>query len=156
MTTKENKEIVRRMINILNSRDLSNLEEICDEKFVYRANYEIAAQDLNTYKGLLQLSFESFPDLEFSLEDIFSEGDKVHMIYKMEGSHEGEYLGIPPSNNKIDHGASSVLTVKNGKITEQHDFYDMLTFLKDLGAVSEEVRPDGKEWPTGGTTLGAR
>ena len=156
MTTEEKKETVRRLINILNSGNLSHLDEICDEDMTYLANTEVAAPDREAYKGLLQISHEAFPDLETTLEEIFAEGDKVHMIYKLVGTHEGEYMGISPSNQKVEHVASSVLTVKNGKITEQHDFYDMLTFLKDLGAVSEEVRPDGEEWPTGETKLHAR
>ncbi len=137
MNTEESKETVRRLINILNSRNLSKLEEICDDNMVYLANTEVAAPDLETHKGLIQKSYESFPDLEFSIEELFAEGDKVHMIYKLVGTHEKEYMGIPASSNKVEHVASAVVTLKNGKIIEQHDFYDMLAFLKQLDAVSE-------------------
>ena len=156
MTTEESKETVRRFISILSSRDLSQLDEICDENMVYRVNTEAAATDLETHKGLVQKSFDSFPDVEFFIEEIFAEGDKVLMIYKMVGTHKSEYIGIPASNNKIEHTASAVVTLENGSIIEQHDFYDMLAFLMQLGAVSEEVRPGGKDWPVGGAKLRAQ
>jgi len=136
MPAEESKDTVRCLINILNTRDLSQLDQICDHQMVYRANFEVAAPDLETHKGLLQKSYASFPDLEFTIEELFAEGDKAHMIYKMVGTHKNEYMGIPASNNKVEHAGSSVVTLKDGKIIEQHDFYDTLAFLKQLGAIS--------------------
>jgi steroid delta-isomerase-like uncharacterized protein len=153
MSVQGNKETVRGMINILNARDLSRLDEVCDENMVYRIGSEDGYQGLATYKELSQKMYEAFPDVELSIEQIMAEGDRVHMIYVITGTHEGEYLSIPPSHRKMVHPASSILALKNGKVVEQRDFYDMLHFLKQLGAVSDEVRPDGKEWPAGGAKL---
>jgi steroid delta-isomerase-like uncharacterized protein len=153
MSIQENKATVRRMIDVLNSRELSRLDEVCDESMVYRTNAEDEYQGLDTYKELVQKSYEAVPDVEFSIEQMMAEGDKVHMIYVLIGTHQGEYLDIPPSHNKMVHPASSLLTLRDGKVVEQHDFYDMLHFLNQLGAVSDEVRPGGKEWPAGGAKL---
>lgn len=155
MSIDENKEIVRRLLNILNSRDLSQMDEVCDQDMVYRTGAGDEYPGLDNYRQAIEASYEGFPDLEFSIEELMAEGTRVHMIFSMTGTHKGEYLGIPPSDRSIVHRASSLITIENDKVVEQVDYYDWLDFLKQLGAVSEEVKPGGKEWPAGGVTLRA-
>ena len=91
----------------------------------------------------------------FSIKELMAEADKVHLIYEIAGTHEVESLGLPPSHNRIEHIASSLITIQDGKVVEQYDFYDWLDFLQQLDAASEELRPGGKEWP-GGAKLHSR
>ncbi len=156
MSVDNNKEIVRRLINILNSRDLSKMDEVCDQQMVYRTGSGDEYPGLDNYRQAIEASFEAFPDLEFSIEELLAEGAKVHMVYTMTGTHSGEYLGISPSHRSIVHRASSLITIDNSKVVEQVDYYDWLEFLRQLGAVSEEVRPGGDEWPAGGAVLRVR
>lgn len=44
--------------------------------------------------------------------------------------------GFRPATIKIEHVASAVVTLKDGKVSEQHGFYDTHAFLKQLGAIS--------------------
>lgn len=108
---------------------------------------------IDGYKELITDYQEAFSDLEISLEEIIAEGDKVFILYRQTGTHTKEFMGIPASNNKMNLLIAGVVTFKNGKVVEEFDTFDTLEFLKQLGAVSEEVRPDGKEWPTGGAKL---
>ena len=156
MLRKQNKEIIRRLINILNSRDLLRLQEVYDDNMVYRTSSGDEYRGLDTYRQAIEASFEGFSDLEFSIEELMAEGNRVHMLYSMSGTHDGEYLGIPPSNQTVVHRASSLLTLKDGRVVEQVDFYDWLHFLKQLGAVSGEVQPGGHGWPSGGAKLRAQ
>ena len=153
MSIEQNKELVRRLINILNSKNLSQLDQVYDQQMVYRTGAGDEYSGLDSYRKAIDVSFEAFPDLEFSIEELIAEGAKVHMVYSMTGTHSGEYLGIPPSHRSIVHRASSLLTIDNGKVIEQVDYYDWLEFLKQLGAVSEEVQPGGDQWPAGGAVL---
>lgn len=156
MSIDENKEIVRRLINILNSGDLSRMNEVCDEDMVYRIGAGDEYPGLDNYRQAIEASYEGFPDMELSIEELMAEGAKVHMVYRITGTHSGEYLGIPPSDRSIVHQASSLITVEDGKVVEQVDYYDWLEFLKQLGAVSGEVNPGGEDWPSGGATLRAQ
>lgn len=143
MTTQESKETVRRLIEILNSHDLSRLDEICHDNMLYRLNTEVGASDLEAYKELIQNSYNSFPDLEFTIEELIAEGNKVHMIYKLIGTHKGKMVGthedekieIPASNNRIELAVSSLVILKQEKIIEQQEFYDSLTLMKQIDAV---------------------
>lgn len=153
MSTRDNKETIRRLTNKVNSGDLSGLEELCSNDFVYRSSAGEEYHGIDGFKELVNTYRSAISDFEISLEEIVAEGDKVFDHYRVTGTHTGELMGIPGSNNEVNLLISSLTSFKNGKMVEQFDNYDLLTFLKQLGAVSQEVHPEGKDWPTGGSQL---
>jgi steroid delta-isomerase-like uncharacterized protein len=77
----------------------------------------------------------SFPDLRFSVEQMLSEGDRVVMQLRMEGTHQGAWMGIPASGKKIQIGMFTVHRVAQGKIVEDWVLVESLGFLQQLGVV---------------------
>ncbi len=153
MTTKENKEVVRRMMNIINSGDLSNVGEMLDDSYVYRSSAGEEYRGVDGAKSLVNDYRQAFDNFELSLEELVAEGDKVFMLYRQTGTHTGDLMGLEATNQDMDLLISGLITFKNGKMVEQFDTFDTLELMKQLGVVSEEVRPGGAEWPTGGTQL---
>ena len=135
MGKEESKETVRSFIRLLNSRELSRLGEVCNDSMVYRLNNQMGAPDLESYKSLIQGSQDAFPDLEFVIEELLAEDNKVHMIYRLTGTHEGDYMGIKASQNKVDVVVSAVVTIENGKLAEQKEFHGTFSFMKQVDAV---------------------
>src|SRR5918997_1476543 len=41
-----------------------------------------------------------FPDLESTIEDLIAERDKVVAHWRAQATHQGEYMGIPPTGRK--------------------------------------------------------
>ena len=41
------------------------------------------------------------PDLRVAIDDMIAEGDKVATRYTMEGTHEGELFGVPPTGQQL-------------------------------------------------------
>ncbi len=153
MSVQDNKELLRRFFNILNAHKLERLDEVCDTDFVYHSNAGEHHEGLDDFKTNMNQGFQGLPDMELSMEELAAEGDKVYCVYRWTGTHKGDLLGIPPSNQKVDIMVNTVVTCRDGKITDMYDFYDAMTMLQQIGAVSDEVRPGGRDWPTGGTTL---
>lgn len=154
MSVEENKEATRRLVNIFNAHDFSKMDEVCDENMVYRTGSGIELRGLDAYRDIMIDLHEAFPDFEYSLEDIVAEGDRVHFTYRFTGTHKEEFMDIPARGGKLDYLVASVCRFDDGKLVEEIDFYDGLTFMRQLGVLSEEVRPGGEDWPTGGTVLG--
>ena len=153
MTVEQNKEAIRRLFNMFNAHDFSRMDEVCHEDVVYRTASGIELRGLDAYRDAMHQLNEGFPDFEYSLEDIFGEGDRLHCTYRYTGTHEGEFLGIPASNNRMDYPVASVCQFENGKLIDEFDFYDGVTFMRQVGVLSEGVKPGGKEWPSGGVVL---
>lgn len=153
MTVEQNKESIRRLINIFNTHDFSRMGEVCSEDIVYRTASGIELPGLAAYRDIMVQLHEGFPDFEYSLQHIVGEGDHIHCTYRYTGTHEGEFMGISASGNEADYLVAAVFRFDEGKIVEEFDFYDGLTFMRQVGALSEEVTPGGEDWPSGGKVL---
>jgi predicted ester cyclase len=87
-------------------------------------------------RGLWEIWLVGFPDLHATAEDMISAGDKVVLRWRIQGTHTGEFLGIAPSNAKIDIGLTEIFRVANGQLVEAWDRYDGLSLMQQIGAIS--------------------
>jgi steroid delta-isomerase-like uncharacterized protein len=143
--TETNKSTVRRLTNMINSRELSSLDECLEENYVYESTSGEKTEGLGQVRDLLGSYFQAFSDFEISIEAMFAEGDQVCVIYRQTGKHTGEFLGIEPSGNRMDLAICSVGQFKNGKLVHQQDFVDTLDLLKQVGVVSRDF-PEEAAW----------
>jgi predicted ester cyclase len=45
---------------------------------------------------------EAFPDIEYTIEEIFSSGDRVAHRWTFTGTHEAELMGIEPTGRRVE------------------------------------------------------
>ena len=81
---------------------------------------------------------KGFPDITFSIEEIFATGDRVIFRYLEKGTHLGEYAGIPATGNKYEISGIDIWRFENGKVVEVRSDNDMLGLMQQLGM---ELRP---------------
>ena len=74
-----------------------------------------------------------FSDAEFTLIDIFGQGDQLVKQWNFKGTHDGDMFGIPATNNKVDISGTTIVLMKNGKVLQEQDFFDNYSFLMQLG-----------------------
>jgi predicted ester cyclase len=118
-----NKELVRRLVAIVNAGDLDAIDEV--------ATGEIA-RDAARWVGPFR---ESFPDFRMDVVDVIAEEDKVVGYLKCSGTHEGEWRGRPPTGRRFE-GVDEVymFRVEDGKLAAALAIVeDNLTRLKQLG-----------------------
>lgn len=137
MLLEQNKEIIWRLFEIFRSHDLSMLEEVCDESIVYQ-NPELGeVQGLNTYREVILEDIKVFPDLDPELQEMIGEGDRICSIHIARGTHKGDYDGIAATGRSMELVVSDHFTLRDGKVIEHREFYDVLTFLRQLGVDSD-------------------
>jgi len=81
---------------------------------------------------------KSFPDITFSIEEIFAAGDRVIFRYIEKGTQLEEYAGIPATGKKYEISGIDIWRIENGKIVEVRSDNDMLGLMMQLGM---ELRP---------------
>ena len=86
---------------------------------------------------------DAFPDRVDVIEDIVAEGDRVGMLWRLTGTHQGNLFGIPPTGRKIDVHEIGKFRLAAGKITEGWFLADELGLLKQLGT-QLPPREDGR------------
>jgi steroid delta-isomerase-like uncharacterized protein len=88
----------------------------------------------------------AFPDGQSTVEDQIAEGDKVVTRYTFSGTHQGEFMGIPPTGNRVQMTGVYVSRISGEKIVEEWNNYDLLGLMQQLGVIpapgqSEEASP---------------
>ena len=77
-----------------------------------------------------------FPDLHFTSEFMIAEGDKVLSYNRVEGTHLGAFMGIPPTGRKFTAIAADICSFnEEGKISAHWGVLDMFGLMIQLGVI---------------------
>lgn len=85
--------------------------------------------------------FKAFPDQHIAnrpYKTLFASGDWTCSIARFTGTMKGPMKGphdkeIPPTGMPFDVDFCTVARWDNGQIVEEHLFYDLVTFMKQIG-----------------------
>jgi steroid delta-isomerase-like uncharacterized protein len=91
------------------------------------------------FKQFVQMIREAFPDLRFEVEEMIGEGDKAAAVATVTGTHQGEYLGIPPTNKQVKIEAIDLIRVEGGKCVEHWGVSDIMSLMQQLGAMPAQA-----------------
>jgi predicted ester cyclase len=123
---------------------LDVLDEVCAEGFV---NHDPVMGDQNVggVKRTIEAYRGAFPDLSFTIEDIFDSGDKVVTRWIGEGTFENEFMGQQPTGERGNpvEGIGIDRFDDDGKIAESWGQWDTLTFMRDIGVIPAEAIASG-------------
>jgi steroid delta-isomerase-like uncharacterized protein len=135
MSTEENKALVRRWVELWNSQNVAAIDEWVAPNYVRHDPNTPEVRGAEAEKQLATMFLTAFPDLHFTIEDLIAEGDKVTGRYTARGTHKGELMGIPPTNNAISLTVLEIYRIADRKIAEQWVILDALGMMQQLGVI---------------------
>ena len=134
-----NKATIRRFVDAANSGDAELLSETIDELFepdaLIRTPFPIEATGAELVKELFTRLHRAYPDLHITIEDQVAEGDKVASRNTVTGTHQGEYMGIPPTGKSVAYNEIFFARFAGGRIAETWGVVDVLSQMKQLGVI---------------------
>ncbi len=143
----ENKALLQRAYEqIFNQGNLGQIENFFSTDLV---DHEAPPPGMEGLDGIevlrqfVQVSREAFPDLEFTVEDMIAEGDKVVARYTMRGTHQGEFMGVAPTGNRLEVTGIDIVRFEGGKMTEHWANSDTLGMMQQLGVIPEPGQQQG-------------
>ncbi|BCH27417.1 hypothetical protein MesoLjLc_73030 [Mesorhizobium sp. L-8-10] len=85
--------------------------------------------------GVIDNFLNAVPDAAWTMRGApVIQGDRVSFEWEFAGTNTGAWAdGTAATNKKFKLEGASMFTVKDGKITVQNDYYDALSFYKQLG-----------------------
>ena len=140
---EQNKDLVKRHIEELNKGNIEIFKELFapECEFYYPSNRPKPISLEQNIAGI-KMGFRAFPDYNQRIEELFAAGDRVIARLIATVTHEGDFLGIPATGNKIEYSAIIIVRIENGIIVEERIEADILGFYQKLGM---ELRPkEGK------------
>ena len=135
---EQNKQLVRQFFEALDKQDTERMDQL-----VSSANYSLHFSgtpplDWNANKKEFLAPFnKAFPDLTRNIVDIVAEGDKVAVSINVTGTYKGEFQGIPATGKQVSFTAMDILTIIDGKITEEWATADMMGLMQQIGAIPQ-------------------
>ena len=137
------KHVVERFVEELwNGRRLDVADQIFSEDCVTHqlrsgALPEPAHRGPQEMKEHVSGWLTSFPDLRFAIEQMIVERDRVVSQLVMEGTHQGTWMGIPPTGKRLQIRMITIHRIANGKIAEDWVLVESLGFFQQLGAIPD-------------------
>jgi steroid delta-isomerase-like uncharacterized protein len=133
--TAENKILVRRFEEAMNTRQLDALDEVVAPNFVRhcQATPNLDVRSLEQFKDFLRQDAAVFPDNTQTFTHVIAEGDTVAVWATYEGTQRGQMGSFPPSGRKVRFDFAAILRVENGKLAELWVTWDNMTILAQLG-----------------------
>jgi len=141
MSLEENKDIVRKLAEAFNKKDLAAIGDLIAPDFV---DHDLKIEGWESYKQFINRFFIGFPDVHQTLLDMIAEGNRVVMYFKYIGTHTGDFLGVAPTGKKITLYAITTWRIVDGKIVEKgSQVWNFLDMYKQLGII--EYTEKGKK-----------
>ncbi len=141
MSSSTSPEEIRRLVQELYAAwSLHQLERI-DAIFTHDAAYEDVAADqvhrgTEEIKQLLRAAYAWAPDFRVTMKSLIVADDCAATEWISEGIQTGPIGDLPASGNSFRLRGASILTFRDGKIASVTDYYDMATFLTQLGGTT--------------------
>jgi steroid delta-isomerase-like uncharacterized protein len=84
---------------------------------------------------VIKLFIDAVPDLKWKMVgQPIVDGDNIAFEWQFDGTNTGAWAPETPATNKpLSFKGVSFIRLKDGKIATQHDYYDALSFNKQLG-----------------------
>lgn len=130
MGIEANKDLVRRFYaEAINQRDRSACGRLLTDDFVHDG--EQVGRD--GQQRAVDAFLDPFPDLHDEILMLVAEGDLVAAHQRWTGTHDGEFLGIPPTGRKVTFTSTAVIRIEGDLIAEAWDEVDLYGLAAQLG-----------------------
>jgi steroid delta-isomerase-like uncharacterized protein len=133
-----NKAAFQRLQDAINTGDAELISQTIDEVFEpdVKQNAPFEATGAQTLKEMVFARlYRAFPDLHITVEDMIAEADKVVERDTVTGTHQGEYMGLPPTGKSVAYEEIFIMRFLNGRIAEIWGVVDVFSQMKQLGMI---------------------
>ncbi len=132
--TEMNKALALQTMEALHQRDLDGVRAnmSSDARFYGWAPEPL---DANGHKAFMSALLMAFPDSSIIIDDVIAEGDRVAVRHRLQGTHQAELQGVPPTGRPVEVSAIVIFRIQNGVIAEAWLNADIMGMMQQIGVV---------------------
>jgi steroid delta-isomerase-like uncharacterized protein len=132
---QKNKETVARLYNEgLNKRNWQLVNELIGP--AYEGPRGITGGD--GFLALIIPLVKAIPDMQWTIDDLFGEDDKVLVRFHWDGTHQDTFSVYPATGKLITNGGMATFTLRDGRIIEGQLQTDRQGFVQQVAAPASE------------------
>lgn len=141
MSTEENKARQRRLIEeFINKGDMAVAKALIAEDHVALDPAPGQAQGRESLLSNQARMRAAFPDLEWIIEEQVAEGDTVACYFIWRGTHQGTFLGVPPTGKRVTVRCMAFDHFVAGQCKATRMLMDIMSLMQQLGVVSSPAQ----------------
>lgn len=136
MTIEANKQTMQQFLEFINTAsEALAVELISPSAIFYVPGRPEPMRGPTGYLAIIAMMRSGFPDIQWTLEEMIAEDARVAARFAMRGTHQGTFIGVPPTGKKIEVQAMNFYRLSDGQIIEERGQPDLLGLLQQIGAV---------------------
>jgi predicted ester cyclase len=119
----------------LNKRDLKLIQDLISPEYTGIGG----AKGATAFEGPIIALIKAFPDIQWKIEDLFAEDDKVVVRWKWEGTHTGAFTSYAATGKIVSNEGMAIYECKEGKIISAKVLTDRVGFLQQVDALPADL-----------------
>ena len=138
MSEETNKAVMQRFVEFINTASEKLAGELISSDAIFHVPGR--AEPMRGpagYLAIIGMMRSGFPDIQWTLEEMIAEDDKVAARFTMRGTHRGTFFGVPPTGKTITVQAMNFYRLSHGQFIEERGQPDLLGLLQQIGAVPQ-------------------
>lgn len=136
MSADQNKALVKRLYQeLLTKNNTQVVDELVAGNYVDHYAPPGLPAGPDGLKALAAMYGSAFPGMKLTFEDQIADGDRVVSRWRVQGTHQGELMGIPPTGKQVNITGIAIDRIAGGKVAEHWEIFDQLGMLQQLGVV---------------------
>jgi steroid delta-isomerase-like uncharacterized protein len=136
MGEQDNLRVARAGWDAWNAHDVAAALKTVDEHHVWESDTLPApVVGREAYSQAMQMYITAFPDLHFTVDQIFASGDIVVSRYTATGTHRAALMSIPATNRHAEVHGCTIAEFRDGKALRTWGYWDTGYLLRQLGVM---------------------
>ena len=87
-------------------------------------------------RAFVQATLAAVPDFKIEPKSVFSTVDRLGSEWVMSGTQTGDFPGLPATGKGFSVPVASIMEFQNGKIRRNTDYWNLASFLQQVGAMA--------------------
>ncbi len=116
---------------IWNNQDLTAIDDLLDDKCTIHSLLG-NSHGKEYMKTVVKTWLNAFPDLQVKNTAIICENDLVVIHWQAQGTHLGEFKGIPATHKPISYAGVTIYRIIENKITEYWAYLDIQHIIEQI------------------------
>ena len=134
--SEENKACIAEFLDReLSSGEISATNEYFHSDMVEEVPFPGQGPGLAGLKETLAALRTAFPDMRWSVQEQIAEDSRVLTRFVWEGTHQGNFLGIPPTNRAVSVWGMVIDQFEGSKVKSTRILMDTMGLMQQLGAL---------------------
>ncbi|MDF9744968.1 ester cyclase [Natrinema salsiterrestre] len=136
-TTGDPKALVTEYAEIWNDQEFERFSDTVADSFTFTSPTSGTIRGRENVEAYARDVAAAFPDFEITVHEMLAGENLVMTESTISGTHEGAFDGIPATNETVEIRDMAKFVVEDGKLQDEHTFFDRHEFLGQLGLLEE-------------------